>query len=186
MTAKKTLVSWGVGMTNLARDESIVIKGMERNLSVKIEIIDAAWLRKHPDVAAQIDAMYGRPRFVEQIEDSTVQLIAMARKLNKKYGTDRIQIWAVQAFVPQSGTVADPDADSAWGWVEWHNYGFPHGQARFKLRSYRHRSLLDPPLLQHVLDARKNLPQRRLDNLPRRREDKGRKKLPLIEKQTDS
>ena len=110
-----------------------------------------------------IDATYGRTDFESQIEDSTSRLITLATELNTRYGADHVEVWAVAAFIPQSGTVADPESPRAWGWIEWHTYGFPNGQLRLRMSNYPHRSKLNPPLLEHLLHARRTVSRRRVD-----------------------
>lgn len=163
--ARFTIWSWGVGMTSLSRDVEVIRSAVERGIRVTIEIVDVAWLRANPEMMQAVDATYGRTDFVDQIDDSTKKLVALAREINRVSGADRVQVFAVQAFIAQSGTIADADTDRAWGWVEWHTYGFPHGQLRLRMRIYRHRSKLNPPLLAHLMLARRSAPRQRIDDV---------------------
>lgn len=161
--AKSKIWAWGVGMTSLSRDVDVIRATVQRGVRIVLEVTDAQWVRDRAETMAMIDATYGRANFVDQIEDSTSRLVALARDLNLNYGADRVEVWAVSAFIPQSGTVADPDSPRAWGWVEWHTYGFPNGQLRLRMSNYVHRSKLNPPLLEHLLHARRAVSRRRID-----------------------
>jgi hypothetical protein len=162
--ATAELYTWGVGMRKLSRDVDVIEHAVRRDIHVVVDITDAEYVRASSGISRLIDVTYRHDNFVEQIEESTRALVLVARELNKKYGADKIQVWAVATYVAQSGTVADPGLDKASGWVEYHTSGFPNGQARFRMRRYRHRShIFNPPLLQHLLESRKHLPRRRID-----------------------
>ena len=161
--ARTSVRSWGVGMTSLSRDTEVIRAAIARGLSVTLEVMDGEWLRDHPDISRVVDETYGRADFVSQVEDSTVRLVGLARELNRQWGADRVRVYAVQAFIPQSATIADEGTARAWGWVEWHTYGFPHGQLRIRVRGYPHRTSLNPPLLTHILSSRRSVPRRRID-----------------------
>ncbi|MCJ1702092.1 hypothetical protein MT356_20470 [Rathayibacter festucae] len=162
--ATGTLHTWGVGMRKLADDTEVIRDAVHRGTHVIIEITDTVYVRNNPGVSTLIDVTYRHVNFVEQMERSTRALVLLAQELNLAYGSDKIQVWAVSTYVPQSGTVADPETDKGWGWVEYHTWGFPNGQLRLKMRRYKHRSaIFNPPLLEHLLASRRNLPRRRLD-----------------------
>lgn len=161
--AKGEISSWGVGMTSVSRDDAVIRAAVQRGVRVRFEILDAEWLRKHPEISKMVDETYGRTNFVTQIEESTKKLIRLARELNYVYGSDRVQVFAVQAFIRDSATIADPGTKDAWGWVEFHTFGFPHGQVRLRLRTYQRRSTLNPPLLEHIVSSRSSVPKVRVD-----------------------
>lgn len=159
---------WGIGMTNLSRDERIIREAVEkRKVNVIIELPDVVWLHERKDICRQIDETYGRQNFIDQIADSTELLVALAQELNHKHGADRVQIVAVASFSPQSGTFADVDLEKGrgWGWVEFHTKGFPIGQPRLKLQNYKPTNKLDEPLLASLIYSRNAMKRRRIDNI---------------------
>lgn len=161
--ARTSIWSWGVGMTSLSRDLEVIRAAVQRDVHVTFEILDAEWLRQNPDIARMVDRTYGRAGFITQIEDSTTKLVLLARELNRLHGADSVKVFAVQEFIAQSATIADPETERAWGWLEYHTFGFPHGQLRIRMRTYRHRSKLNPPLLSHIISSRLSVPRRRMD-----------------------
>lgn len=163
--ASHDILTWGVGMTSMSHDVTLIEQTVSRGCKVVIEMTDPSWVRANPAISDLIDRTYSRDKFADQIEASRKRLDAMVERLNRIYGEGRAELWLIQSYQAQSGTVADPGTTVAWGYVEWHTPGFPHGQARFKMRSYATNSPLSPPLLDHLLLSRQNLP-RRLSQLP--------------------
>jgi hypothetical protein len=147
-------------MSNVVGDKSLIEHTVRRGCSITFEMIDPVWLRQRPQVCEEVDVTYGRKNFVDRIEESYKQLVAIRDEMNHKYGADRVQVTAVQKFQSDSATVADPGTSDAWGFVEFHTPGFPHGQTRMRLVTYDSSGPLDPPLLDHLVNARRSLPRR--------------------------
>lgn len=172
--ASEHVLCWGVGMTNIVRDAALIEAAVRRGCTVTFEMIDPAWLRARPEVAGLLDVTYHRTKLVDQIDEALTRLIALRDRLNEQFGAGKVQIFAVQHYQAQSGTVADPASPAAFGYIEHHTMGFPNGQSRIKAIMYDSPNPnTEPPYLQCVLESRMQLPRLRVGKSPTDRERLG-------------
>lgn len=171
--AMREIFCWGVGMTNIVHDEKLIEDTVKGQRSIVFEMIDPVWLRARPDLCELLDVTYNRTNLVDQIDQALEQLVRMRDRLNKRYGRDKVQIFVVQHYQGQSGTVADPHLPSAVGYIEHHTMGFPHGQTRVKAILYESPNpATEPAYLEYVLNSRRLLPRQRVGKKATDREER--------------
>ena len=172
--AKEHLLCWGVGMTNIVRDAALIEAAARRGCTITFEMIDPTWLRGRPQLCDLLDVTYHRSKLVDQIDEALARLVDLRDRINEKYGADKVQIFVVQHYQAQSGTVSDPASPEAFGYIEHHTMGFPNGQSRMKAIMYDSPNPnTEPPYLHCVLDSRMQLPRLRVGRNPSDREQLG-------------
>lgn len=145
-TARRRLLSFGVGMSQVAKEERLIRDTIARGVEVHIVMVDPSWVLGSRTASTLFDSFYNQKRFGERFREAHSTLGAIALDVNERLGAERLRIHTYRSMIPQSVTIADPGDPAALGILELHAYGRPADRARTSLPGTEGRNLLDPTL----------------------------------------
>lgn len=115
--ASEQLLVWGIGMSRVSRDTQMLERIAARGIHVEVQMIDPHWIDHNPAIGELLGKYYADKGLVDRLHDSLAKLQNTAASINKtnKRGRGQMSITCIRAFVPTSGTIADPHLPTAWG-----------------------------------------------------------------------
>ena len=140
--AKRCVLSFGVGMTQISRKEPRIREAAARGLRIHMVMVDPDWILSSRAVSAMFDNYYSQVNFGQRFRDAHSRLSTIALDLNDRFGEERMRVHTYQSVVTQSATIADPGNDWAFGFLELHAYGRYTDRTRTRLPGPDGRDLL--------------------------------------------
>lgn len=140
--ATRRILSFGVGMSQVAKTEQQIRYTVARGVEVHIVMVDPQWVLSTRSTAAIFENFYSRDRFGDSFYEAYSTLTAIARDVNESFGEERMRVHTYQSVITQSATIADPGTQDAFGILELHTYGRYTDRLRTLLPGSGGRSLL--------------------------------------------
>lgn len=121
--AARRLLSFGVGMSRVSKEEQLIRDTVARGVEVHIVMVDPEWVLGSRTASAIFENFYRQKRFGEKFYQAYSDLSRMAVGVNAGYDRERMRIYTYQSMITQSATIADPGSPEAFGLLELHTYG---------------------------------------------------------------
>lgn len=121
--ADRSVLSFGVGMSELSTREHRIRETIARGVDIHVVMVDPEWVLRSPEISAIYDDFYRQEGFAESFREAHSKLHDIAVDVNESADQAQLRIHTYRSVITQSATIADPGTSLAFGHLELHTYG---------------------------------------------------------------